>query len=1174
MNNRPLPPRHFLLPLFFLVALLAGFTLVFGQQAVLAEEGEPPAASEGASPWFSRATLTTGDATQLERIVINGPPVPPLGIARTSMTFEEIPAAAGIVLLPVPAYDWYYGCSATSAAMIAAFYDRNGFNDIYTGPTNGGVMPTDGRVWGVFADNYGGRYYQCPLTASRSGLDGRTIPGTIEDYWVYYYAPVATFPDPFITGGWTEHVYGDAIGDYMRTSQSTFSNADAMTTFYELPDGKLTTCDFIDDYVFDDGSVGRKLFYEARGYSVTKCYNQKTDNFIAGGFSFAQYMAEIDAGRPVLINVTGHSMVGIGYDSATNKVYLNDTWDNLTHTMPWGGSYSGMTMEAVSIVTLSMDGVDLRTLITSKNGSGGGSITSTPPGINCGSTTMDCFENYPTGTTVTLTATPSAGSYFTGWSGDCSGTGVCTLTMDEAHSVAATFEIYTLTVSKSGSGSGTVTSDPVGINCGSDCTENYPAGTVVTLTAAPSLGSSFTGWGGACSGTGTCVLTMDDSHSVTATFVSYILTVTKTGTGTGTVTSDLPGIDCGTDCSETYTKNTVVTLTAVPSPTSTFAGWSGACSGTAACVVTMDDSKSVTATFTIITYALNITKAGSGGGTVKSTPSGIYCGITCSYSFPATTVVTLSAWSWTSDFNGWSGACTGTGTCTVTMDSIKDVTATFTLRSYTLTVSKDGTGSGTVSSSPAGIDCGSDCSEVYSYGTSVTLSAAPAAGSSFTGWSGACTGTGDCTISVTAAKSVTATFTLDALTYDLTVSKTGTGSGTITSTPIGISCGSDCTETYPSGTSVTLAAAPSADSTFTGWSGACTGTGDCNISITAAQSVTATFTLDPLTYDLTVSKTGTGSGTITSIPIGISCGSDCAEAYPSGTSVTLAAAPSADSTFTGWSGACTGTGDCTISITAAQSVTATFTLNTVTYNLTVSRTGTGSGTITSSPIGITCGSDCFQAYAAGTVVKLTAVAASGSTFTGWTGACGGTSTSCWVPMSKSKSVTAGFISVPPGAFYLGVAKAGTGKGTVTSTPPGISCGTNCAQIYASGIVIKMTAVASPGSTFTGWSGACGGTGYCWVKMTATRYVKATFTLTTAFTNPPTEGYSGISRLINSQELSASVSFFANIVEAGGSPLGYRSAIHSIREIWAIVPFPWTYSLLMDDVVNTSPSISF
>ena len=78
--------------------------------------------------------------------------------------------------------------------------------------------------------------------------------------------------------------------------------------------------------------------------------------------------------------------------------------------------------------------------------------------------------------------------------------------------------------------------------------------------------------------------------------------------------------------------------------------------------------------------------------------------------------------------------------------------------SYMLTVAKAGTGSGTVTSSPAGVSCGSTCSASYASGTSVTLTAAVASGSTFAGWSGACSGTGACTVSMTAARSITATF--------------------------------------------------------------------------------------------------------------------------------------------------------------------------------------------------------------------------------------------------------------------------------------------------------------------------------------------------------------------------------------------------------------------------------
>jgi len=105
-----------------------------------------------------------------------------------------------------------------------------------------------------------------------------------------------------------------------------------------------------------DGTYGQKLFYESRGYTVPVCYNQKTDNTIAGGFSFAQFKAEIDAGRPVFLNLAGHSVVGIGYNDTGSTVYIHDTWDYLNHSMTWGGSYAGMQLLSVSIVNLNPPG--------------------------------------------------------------------------------------------------------------------------------------------------------------------------------------------------------------------------------------------------------------------------------------------------------------------------------------------------------------------------------------------------------------------------------------------------------------------------------------------------------------------------------------------------------------------------------------------------------------------------------------------------------------------------------------------------------------------------------------------------------------------------------------------------------------------------------------------------
>jgi sugar lactone lactonase YvrE len=245
-----------------------------------------------------------------------------------------------------------------------------------------------------------------------------------------------------------------------------------------------------------------------------------------------------------------------------------------------------------------------------------------------------------------------------------------------------------------------------------------------------------------------------------------------------------------------------------------------------------------------------------------------------------------------------------------------------------LTVSRAGTGSGTVTSSPAGISCGSTCSFAFAEGASVTLTATPAAGSVFSGWSGACSGTETCILQMTSAQAVTATFApAPPPAQTLTVSTAG--AGTVTSSPGGISCGTTCSASFPAGSTVTLTAIPASGSVFAGWSGACSGTGPCAVQLSSAQSVTATFALappPPAPPTLTVSKAGAGSGTVSSSPSGISCGTTCSAAFGAGTSVTLTATAASGSVFAGWSGACAGTGACTVGMTAAQSVTATFDL--------------------------------------------------------------------------------------------------------------------------------------------------------------------------------------------------------------------------------------------------------
>lgn len=160
---------------------------------------------------------------------------------------------------------------------------------------------------------------------------------------------------------------------------------------------------------------------------------------------------------------------------------------------------------------------------------------------------------------------------------------------------------------------------------------------------------------------------------------------------------------------------------------------------------------------------LNVSKEGAGTGTVTSVTPGIDCGKECSGSYPLHTQVTLTAASGAfSTFTGWSGeGCAGTGDCVVTMDGEKAVTATFDLIQQTLTVTKNGAGTGTVTSAPGNLDCGASCTADFGHGTFVALSAAPASGSGFTGWSG----DDDCTdgsVTMLSATACTASFRINA----------------------------------------------------------------------------------------------------------------------------------------------------------------------------------------------------------------------------------------------------------------------------------------------------------------------------------------------------------------------------------------------------------------------------
>ena len=418
-----------------------------------------------------------------------------------------------------------------------------------------------------------------------------------------------------------------------------------------------------------------------------------------------------------------------------------------------------------------------------------------------------------------------------------------------------------------------------------------------------------------------------DTATVSITVLTpHTLTVVRFGLGDGRVFSTPAGIDCGPVCSAQFSAAVPVTLTAEAFVGSTFGGFSGD-PDCADGVVTVDADKICLARFDLDVpdAVLTVTLAGTGSGRVTSNPEGIDCPGTCSADFPIPTRVFLTAIADEgSQFDGWSGD----PDCA---DGIVDVladttcTATFVPEEARITLVRFGLGTGTVTSDPAGIDCGVTCTAVFDPLETVTLTAVADEGSTFGGFSG----DPDCADGVVTAaghKTCLARFDLAGETGLLTVALAGDGGGTVTSDPAGIDCpATSCSASYPIPTRVTLTPVADAGSAFDGWSGDpdCT---DGIVDVVADVSCTATFVAvtPPATHTLTVLFLGAGTGFVTSNPpnLGV-CTGDCSADFPDGTEVILQARP--DGTFGGWGGDCSGGGfSTTVTLDADKTCTATF----------------------------------------------------------------------------------------------------------------------------------------------------------------------------------------------------------------------------------------------------------
>lgn len=506
--------------------------------------------------------------------------------------------------------------------------------------------------------------------------------------------------------------------------------------------------------------------------------------------------------------------------------------------------------------------------IVSTSTSGQATVRSAPAGIDCtvngSALTGTCAFTFPGDAQVVLTTTVAALSELLSWTNDCStATGTtCTVATSQARTVGVALRAFrTLTITGAGNGTGSVTS-PVGLNCvitagitSGNCSVNVTDGSSVTLTASATSPNSFRAWSGDCaSSTGnTCTLTMNTNRAPGARFDAPVpLTATPNGTGNGSILASgviactrTNNVNTGT-CSSNVNFGTVVTLTASAGSFSTFTGWTGACTGSAStCQVTMDQARTVGATFTRQIFMVNLVLNGTGtggvsvNGTTHCTKTPAQSALFCStLNFDAGSTVTLLAQPGSNTaFVGYSGAnCSGsTLQCTFTLLANSTVNLAFGPLASIVTVSAgaNSTGGGTVSTLDLSLACSlngqvatGSCSKSVTGGASITLNAVGNANSALAAWGGACAAflfDPVCTITPSGNASVTARF-LPAVTFNLSVYG-GTGSRVnITSPTQNSSCFAsvgNCAYKLVLGETIRMEAAAGPDDFFSAWYGSC-----------------------------------------------------------------------------------------------------------------------------------------------------------------------------------------------------------------------------------------------------------------------------------------------------------------------------------------------------------------
>ena len=448
--------------------------------------------------------------------------------------------------------------------------------------------------------------------------------------------------------------------------------------------------------------------------------------------------------------------------------------------------------------------------------------------------------------------------------------------------VAENLNALILTLDINPPGSGTVTKNPD--------KATYQQNDLVTLVPVPAAGWEFSNWSHDLSGNAVPItILMTGNKLVTANFTQahYTLSLNVNPPGSGTVTASPSAAD--------YLHGEVVALTAEAAPGYEFSGWSGDLSGASpTAYLTMNGNKSVTAMFTQLDYTLTVTTEGQGDVT-WDLPGPYHYGDRVTL-----TATPESGW----NFVAWSGDLVGSvNPVTIVMDGNKTINATFEEDTFILTTVVNG--GGKIVKYP---DRAS-----YVPNTTVTLTAVPDPGWTFSFWSGNVSkdpGVNPNEVLMDGDKAVGVSFI--PADYSLTINVIGSGSVTASLDP-----------PYSFQEVVTLTAHPDVGWEFSGWTDGIEGTDNpASITIDGNKIVNAIFT--PIEYTLAISITG--QGTVTVDPLQAT--------YHYGDVVQITATASLDYTFTRWGGDLSGsTNPISITMDDNKAVAATFTRNCVPSSL-------------------------------------------------------------------------------------------------------------------------------------------------------------------------------------------------------------------------------------------------